>query len=219
VLAARGTPQLEAGHPAEHKQRLTDGAGGSLHEHALSSLHARRAVKELVRSRPAQNQRGRLRRVEARRHAGQVAGPERAIGGVRPEYRHIGDPVAKLKAAHAIADLIDFPDDVIAEHERRAAGGSLRVKVAPDRHVRVFKAGGEHADPHLASPGCRQRSLDQLEPLGTAEAPDLNNLVARLCHGRIPCNSADIIARKRDRVLEDDQCVNTAFLVEGPSSA
>src|SRR5262249_23741788 len=36
VRAARGAPQLEAGQSAEHEQRLTDGASGSLHEHALS---------------------------------------------------------------------------------------------------------------------------------------------------------------------------------------
>jgi len=28
MLAARGAPHLEAGHPAEREQRLTDGAGG-----------------------------------------------------------------------------------------------------------------------------------------------------------------------------------------------
>ena len=39
VRAARGTPQLEAGQPAEHEQRLTDGARGSLYERALASLH------------------------------------------------------------------------------------------------------------------------------------------------------------------------------------
>ena len=44
VVAARGAPQLEPGHPAEREQRLTDGAGGSMHEHALASLHPGRAV-------------------------------------------------------------------------------------------------------------------------------------------------------------------------------
>ena len=44
MLAARGAPQLEAGQPAEGEQRLTDGAGGPMHEHALASLHPGRAV-------------------------------------------------------------------------------------------------------------------------------------------------------------------------------
>jgi hypothetical protein len=35
---------IEAGEPAEGEQRLTDGAGGSMHEHALASLHLGRAV-------------------------------------------------------------------------------------------------------------------------------------------------------------------------------
>src|SRR5215469_8587905 len=35
---------------------------------------------------------------------------------VRPEYRHVGHAVAKLKAAYAIAELIDFTDDVVAQH-------------------------------------------------------------------------------------------------------
>jgi hypothetical protein len=44
MLAPSGAPQLEAGQPAKGKQRLTDGAGGSMHEHALASLHPGRAV-------------------------------------------------------------------------------------------------------------------------------------------------------------------------------
>jgi hypothetical protein len=83
---------------AEHEQRLADSAGGSLHEHALSGLHTGRTVKQQVCGRPAQNQRGRLRRVDTRRHADQAAGSERAIGSVRPDHRHIGHPVAELKA-------------------------------------------------------------------------------------------------------------------------
>jgi hypothetical protein len=37
----------------------------------------------------------------------------RAIGSVRSDHRQIGHAVANLKAAHAIAELIDFPDDII----------------------------------------------------------------------------------------------------------
>ena len=36
--------------------------------------------------------------------------------------------------------------------------------------------------------GLRQRSVDHLQLIGTAEAPNLNNPIARLDHGRIPCN-------------------------------
>jgi hypothetical protein len=36
---------------------------------------------------------------------------------------------ANLKAAHAIADLIDLPDDVVAHHERRPETHRLRVEV------------------------------------------------------------------------------------------
>src|SRR5829696_7907576 len=55
VLAARSTPQLEAGHSAQRQQRLTDGTHGSLHEHALAALDPGRAVQELVGGRPAQD--------------------------------------------------------------------------------------------------------------------------------------------------------------------
>ena len=156
---------------------------------ALASLHPGRAVQELVGGRPAQDQRGRLRRVDARRHAGQVVSPERAIGGVGPDHRHIGHAIANLKAAHAIAELIDFPDDIIAQHERRPVEHRLRVEVAPDHHIRVLHPRGEHADPHFAPAGRRQGRGDHLQLLGTAEAPDLDNPVARLCHEQIPCNS------------------------------
>jgi hypothetical protein len=43
-----------------------------MHEHALASLHPGRPVEELVRGRPAQDQRGRLRLVEARERAKRV---------------------------------------------------------------------------------------------------------------------------------------------------
>ncbi len=62
---------------------------------------------------------GCLRRVEVHWHTGQPVGPERATGGVRPDHRQISDAIAKLKAAHAVAELIDFPHNVIAQHERR----------------------------------------------------------------------------------------------------
>jgi len=65
----------------------------------------------------------------------------------------------------------------------------LRVEVAPDQHVGVLHARGEHADPHFAPPGGRQTSVDHLQLVGTAEAPDLNNPVARLSHGRIRLDS------------------------------
>jgi hypothetical protein len=61
-------------------------------------------------------------------------------------YCHIGRAVAKLKAAHAIAELIDFPDDVIARRERRTAVHGLRIEMAPDQHVGVLQTRGEHAD-------------------------------------------------------------------------
>jgi hypothetical protein len=47
---------------------------GSEHEHALSSRPGP-SMQELVSSRPAQDQRGNLRSVDARRHAGQAVGP------------------------------------------------------------------------------------------------------------------------------------------------
>jgi hypothetical protein len=95
------------------------------------------------------------------------------MGGVGPEYRHISHTVASVKAAHAIAELIDFPNDIIAHHERRPVGRSLRVEMAPEQYIGVLQTRSEHADPHLASAGRRQGSVDDFEPVGTAEAPDL----------------------------------------------
>jgi hypothetical protein len=42
----------------------------------------------------------------------------------------------------------------------------LRVKVAPDHHIGVLQARGEHADSHLAPGGRRQGSVDHLKPVG-----------------------------------------------------
>ena len=114
MRAMRGAPQLESGQSAELEQRLADGTVGSLQEHALVSLHPGRAVKEAgMRASSSRSVRPPTE-VDARRHPGQAVTPERAIGGVRPEYRHIGYPVAQPKAAHTIVELIDFPDDIIA---------------------------------------------------------------------------------------------------------
>jgi hypothetical protein len=64
-----------------------------------------------------------------------------------------------LKAAHAVAELINLPDDVKAQHEERLEAHRLGVEAAPDQ-------------------------VNHLQLVGTAEAPDLNNPIARLIHGR-----------------------------------
>ena len=79
------------------------------------------------------------------------------------DHRRVGDAVAKLEVAHAITELVDFPDHVIAQHERRPAVHSLRVEVSPYQHVSVVQARGKHADPHLAPTGRRQGCVDHLQ--------------------------------------------------------
>jgi hypothetical protein len=59
--------------------------------------------------------------------------------------------------------------------------------MAPDQRVGVLQARGEHANAHLASSGRRQGSIDYPQPVGTAEACDFNNAIARLDHGLAPC--------------------------------
>jgi hypothetical protein len=120
------------------------------------------------------------RRIDACRHADQMVGSQRTIGGVRPDHGHIGHALAEREAAHAIPELIDFPDDVIAHYERRPKQHRLRVQMSPDRDVGVLEGRGEHSDTHFAPTGYRQGSVDYLQLIGTAEAPDLNNPVARL---------------------------------------
>jgi hypothetical protein len=148
-------------------------------------------VEELIRGRPAQNQRGRLRRVKARWDAGEAVSPEGAIGGVRPDHGHIRHAVANLKAANAIPELIDFADDVVPHHEGRPAAHGLRIEVTPDQHVGVLQPRREHADPHLATAGHRQRSIGHLQPIRAAEAPDLKNPVARLSHQWSPAHARE----------------------------
>ena len=101
---------------------------------------------------------------------------------------------ANLKVAHAITDLIYLPDHVIAHHERRPEAHRLRIQVAPDQHLGVVEARGEHTDSYLAPADARQGSVDHLQPLRITEAADLNNPIARLHHERSPCNL--VIQRK-----------------------
>jgi len=143
-------------------------------------------VQELICGRPTQDDSGRLRGVDARRHTRQIVSPKRAIGGIRPEHRHVGHLIAKLKAAYAITQLIDLSDDIIAQHERWPLAHRLRVEVAADRNVCILQARGEHADSYL-SPACRWHwSVDDLQPLRPAEAAHLNNPITRLAHARTP---------------------------------
>ena len=93
------------------------------------------------------------------------------------------DAVANLTSAHPVVELIDFSDEVITHYEWWPAGRSLRVEVTPDQRVGVLQARGEHADPHLARAGLRHGNVDNLQPVGAAEMPDLNNSIARFAHG------------------------------------
>jgi hypothetical protein len=86
-----------------------------------------------------------------------------------------------------MAELIDFPDHIVAHYERRPAGRSLWIEMTPDQCVGVLQTRGEHANAHLASSGRRQGSIDYPQPVGTAEACDFNNTIARLDHGLVPC--------------------------------
>ena len=215
MLAARSSPQIESGHPAEHEQRLAHGTGGSMNEYALSSLYMGGAMKKLVCGRPAQNQRRCFRRVNVSGHATNISGAERAIVSIRAEYGHIRHSIAKLKSAYAVTKLIDFADDTIAQRERRPAAHRLWVEVASDNHVRVLQARGEHAHPHLAARGHRQRNLDDLQPIGTAEALDLNNPVVRFAHTRIPALLAGTWRGNERDVIEQDQYAHDNYGAAG----
>ena len=59
----------------------------------------------------------------------------------------------------------------------------------PDQRVGVLKARGEYADPHFAGTAVGIGDVDHLQLLGTAEAPELNNAVARFDHTRKSCIS------------------------------
>jgi hypothetical protein len=81
--------------------------------------------------------------------------------------------------------------------------------MAPNNHVGVLQTRREHTNPYLAPPGYRQRSIDNFKPIGTAEAPDLNNAVARLVHDGMN-------AQAGRPVVEEDQFVNIAdAMLEG----
>src|SRR5262249_21347605 len=94
--------------------------------------------------------------------------------------------------ADAIAKLIDCADDVVPHHEGRPVAHCLRVEVTSDQHIGVFQTRREHAHSDLATPRGRQGSIDHLQCIGAAEAPDLNNPVARLFHRPSLWSPADL---------------------------
>ncbi len=182
MRTARGAPELEARHFAEHKECLPHGAGSALHEHGLAALHARLAVQQLVRRHPAQDQRRRFCRIDVRGYANEIAGLQRTIGGIRANDGQIGDALANLKAAHTLAKLIDFANDIVAEHEWRATKHRLRVNMAPDHNFGVLDAGGEHSNPYLATTDSRHERVGDLNLVGAAVALQSNDAVAQLRH-------------------------------------
>jgi hypothetical protein len=151
-------------------------------------------MEKLVRGGPAQNQRRRLRRIYARRHTGQLLGPERAIGRVRSEHGHVSHSIAQPKAAHAITQLIDFPDHIIADHEWRQASHRLGVEMAPDDDVGVLQACGKHAHAHLTPAGRRHWSINYLQLFGTTKASELYNPVSRFRSGWVHFALLQILA-------------------------
>ena len=58
-------------------------------------------------------------------------------------------------------------------------------ELAPDQHIRVLQTRGGHADSHLARTAVGRGSIDNLKPVGTTEAPDRDNPVARFSQGQI----------------------------------
>src|SRR5262249_55173653 len=134
--------------------------------------------------RPAQNHRGCLRSINGWWQPGQMVDPQGAIVGVRTQDRHVGHTVTKPKPAYVIAELINFPDDVVTDYERRTPKTGLWIEVAPNQRVRVLHARGKHMHPHFSPVGRRHGSLDHLQLVRAAEASDLNNPVARLAHVR-----------------------------------
>jgi len=151
-------------------------------KHSLAFLYPGKAMEKLIGCGPAQDQGCCFCDVDACGHAGQILGPERAIGGVRADDCHVGYAVARLEPSHTFAQLIDLADDIIAQHERRLQSYRLEIEMTPDHDIGVHDARGEHAHPHLARSGRWHGGLDHLESIGTAEAPDLNNAVVRIGH-------------------------------------
>lgn len=187
VLCSRGPPEFETGHLSERKQCLTDRASGTLDKNALTRTYLGRTVEQLVRCRPAQDQRGRFCRIDPSWDASHAIRSEGTIRYVRTENSHIRYSIADLKTAHSLPELIDFPYDAITQHER---GPTMhpRVKVSPDCHVSVFQARGENADSHFIPTGRRHGCVYNLQLIRTAKAFDLNYPVTDFLHSGIFCN-------------------------------
>ena len=109
---------------------------------------------------------------------------------------------ARLDRLAAIAELIYFPDDVIAEHERRPAAHRLWVEVPSDHRVRVRQARGEHAYSHLAPPGCRQRGRHSTGGVWGGNprvlgSPPMSRIALRTCRAHEHQRGKEIMSLRR----------------------
>jgi hypothetical protein len=89
----------------------------------------------------------------------------------------VGQPdhgVARGQARDAGTGLVDHPGDVPADAglAGRAQDPGLAEQAGPDGEVDGVDGRGRDADPDLPRAGLRDRRVDQLQDLGTAELPD-----------------------------------------------
>src|SRR5262249_4677342 len=109
----------------------------------------------------------------------------------------VGEPVVSeidlIEEDRPLPGVVEPGEEPHADAGRDIEGDVLEHQTSPSpsvpspmKHTHRFRVPPPlNADSHLAPASRRQGRGDHLEPIGTAEAPDLYNPVAQLFHGRI----------------------------------
>ncbi len=191
-------PDLAARQLPEHHQGLPHGARRADDEQPLARRHLGVAMQELVRGRPAQDERRGLGRIQRRIDRRDAIGLQDAELRVATRGRQVGDALADPQRLDTRAEADDLPDEVVAEHERRLV---LQVGIAPlaQHDVGELNARGQDLHQHFAGPGLGDGGLGHDEPLRAAELLQEQDGLARRRGHRLATDAAEAASGGIDR--------------------
>ncbi len=149
----------------------------------MTGGNPRNPMQELIRGRPAQDQRRSLCRVDAWWHANHTVRAERSIPRVRTRHGQIGNAVTDRERRDVCPDLTDLAHDVVPEHQRRFLA-KPRVLPFADDDVRELHARSEHAHAHFVRPDDRHGLLDHGEAFDAAEPAQQDHRSAEVWKAR-----------------------------------
>ena len=164
VPRGRGADDPDPGGAGKLDKRRADAAVGAVHEDGLTGPDLRDPVQHLPRGDAVDDERLGVGRIEPGRHGNKIGGVEHDVAAPPSDFRQRGHALPNQRSVHAIADLGDDADQVVAGHERKR----WLVVVLAAAHLLFGErdAGGLHAHHDLSGDRRGETAVGQLQPVG-----------------------------------------------------